>query len=97
MAHTFYVLLMTTVMSESRTTIIAVAIVTRLTDDGAVARIISNPAATDYVAVEPIWQPNAVRGAETPIEEAIGSNLTVSGNEESEREEGTRQSELVTP
>ena len=76
---------------------IAVAIVTRLTDDGAVARIISNPAATDYVAVEPIWQPNAVRGAETPIEEAIGSNLTVSGNEESEREEGTRQSELVTP
>jgi len=38
-----------------------------------------------------------VRGAETPIEEAVGSNLTVSGNEESEAEEGTRQSELVTP
>jgi len=56
---------------------IAVAIVTRLTDDGAVARIISNPAATDFVAVEPLWQPNARRGADTPIEEAIGSNETV--------------------
>ncbi len=56
---------------------IAVAIVTRLTDDGAVARIISNPAATDYVAVEPLWEPAARRGAATPIENAIGSNETV--------------------
>ena len=56
---------------------IAVAIVTRLTDDGAVARIISNPAATDFVAVEPLWQPEALRGVETPIEEAIGSNETI--------------------
>ncbi|NCQ64645.1 MAG: rod shape-determining protein MreC, partial [Alphaproteobacteria bacterium] len=59
---------------------IAVAIVTRLTDDGAVARIISNPAATDFVAVEPIWQPDARRGANTPIEEAIGSNETIVGD-----------------
>ena len=59
---------------------IAVAIVTRLTDDGAVARIISNPAATDFVAVEPIWQPDARRGANTTIEEAIGSNETIVGD-----------------
>ena len=58
---------------------IAVAIVTRLTDDGAVARIISNPAATDFVAVEPLWQPDARRGAATPIEEALGTNDTVDG------------------
>ena len=44
---------------------IAVAIVTRLTDDGA--------------AVEPLWQPDARRGAATPIEEALGTNDTVDG------------------
>lgn len=73
---------------------IAVAIVTRLTDDGAVARIISNPAATDYVAIEPIWQPDALRGANTPIEEAVGSNETVSADEDAEE---TRDPGLVTP
>mgnify|MGYP001476795133 CR=1 FL=1 len=46
---------------------------------GAVARIISNPAATDFVAVEPLWQPDARRGAATPIEEALGTNDTVDG------------------
>ncbi|GGD75411.1 rod shape-determining protein MreC [Croceicoccus mobilis] len=36
---------------------VPVAIVENLTRDGAVARIISDPAATDFVMVEPIWQP----------------------------------------
>jgi rod shape-determining protein MreC len=40
---------------------IAVAVVVTLTKDGAIARMLSNPAATDYVAVEPIWQPDAIR------------------------------------
>ena len=40
---------------------IAVAVVDTVTKDGAVARMLSNPAATDYVAVEPIWQPDAIR------------------------------------
>jgi rod shape-determining protein MreC len=40
---------------------IAVAIVTGLTKDGAVARMLSNPAATDYVAVEPVWKPEAIQ------------------------------------
>ncbi|MDG6079568.1 rod shape-determining protein MreC [Erythrobacter litoralis] len=51
---------------------IAVAIVSELTDDGGVARIISDPAATDFVAVEPIFEPEAVVGAATPIEEELG-------------------------
>ena len=42
---------------------IAVAIVTEVTDDGGVARMISDPVATDYVAVEPIWQPETVAAA----------------------------------
>ena len=76
---------------------IAVAIVTRLTDDGAVARIISNPAATDFVAVEPVWQPEARRGANTPIEEAIGSNETVAGDGEDGATEAVEQGGVVTP
>jgi rod shape-determining protein MreC len=50
---------------------IAVAIVQEVTNDGAVAAVISDPAATDFVAVEPIWQARAVAAAQTPVSEAI--------------------------
>nr|WP_166176543.1 rod shape-determining protein MreC [Altererythrobacter segetis] len=40
---------------------VAVAVAEVITKDGAIARVLSNPAATDYVAVEPVWQPEAVR------------------------------------
>ena len=51
---------------------IAVAIITELTDDGGLARIVSDPAATDFVAVEQIFEPEAAIGARTPIEEELG-------------------------
>lgn len=38
---------------------VAVAMVSELRDDGAIARLLSNPAATDVVLVEPVWQPLA--------------------------------------
>jgi rod shape-determining protein MreC len=40
---------------------IAVAVADVITKDGAIARVLSNPAATDYVSVEPVWQSEAVR------------------------------------
>ena len=43
----------------------AVALVEQVTDDGALARVISDPAASDFVAVEPIFQIQAVRAAAT--------------------------------
>lgn len=49
----------------------AVAILTAKTNDGGVARIISDPAATDFVAVMPIFEPEAVKVAETPVERAV--------------------------
>jgi rod shape-determining protein MreC len=51
---------------------VAVAVVSELTNDGALARIISDPAATDFVSVDPIWQPDAITGATTPIAEQLG-------------------------
>ena len=45
---------------------IAVAVATELTRDGAIAQLLSNPAATDVVVVEPIWQPAAVRALRSP-------------------------------
>jgi len=51
---------------------IAVAIVQEVTEDGGVAAVISDPAATDFVAVEPIWQSRAVEAAQTPVSEAVG-------------------------
>lgn len=50
---------------------VAVAVVAELTNDGALARIISDPAATDFVSVDPIWQPDAISGAATPIEQRL--------------------------
>jgi len=50
---------------------VAVAVATEVTDDGAIARIISDPAATDFVAVEPVFQPETVEASETPIEQAL--------------------------
>lgn len=49
---------------------IAVGILQQVTDDGGIAAVIADPAATDFVAVEPIWQPQAVAAAKTPVEEA---------------------------
>lgn len=44
----------------------AVAIATEITRDGAIAQLLSNPAATDVVLVEPIWQPGAVEALQAP-------------------------------
>lgn len=38
---------------------IAVAMVQEITRDGAIARLLANPAAIPYVAVDPVWQPQA--------------------------------------
>lgn len=50
----------------------AVAIVVSKTDDGGLARIVSDPAATDFVAVMPIFEPEAVAVAKTPVEREVG-------------------------
>ena len=50
---------------------IAVAVVDRLTRDGAIARVLSDPAGTDFVTVEPIWQPEARAVADPAADSAI--------------------------
>lgn len=44
---------------------IAVAVAREITRDGAIAHLLSNPAATDYVMVEPIWQRQARQALRT--------------------------------
>lgn len=39
---------------------VAVAVVGEITKDGAIGRLLSDPAATDFVVVDPIWQPQAI-------------------------------------
>ena len=51
----------------------AVAILSQVTTDGGLARIVSDPAATDFVAVMPIFEPEAVKVADTPVEQAVGA------------------------
>ncbi|MXO64542.1 rod shape-determining protein MreC [Altericroceibacterium endophyticum] len=51
---------------------IAVAVADEITKDGAIAHVLSNPAATDYVTVEPIWRPEAVNAASVPVEQELG-------------------------
>ncbi|MEW4448050.1 rod shape-determining protein MreC [Qipengyuania sp. JC766] len=50
---------------------VAVAIVEETVSDGAVARMISDPAATLYVTVEPIWQAPTIEAARTPVEDRL--------------------------
>src|SRR6185503_7639627 len=45
---------------------IAVAVAQEITRDGAIAQLLSNPAATDVVVVEPIWQRAAVEALSAP-------------------------------
>lgn len=46
---------------------VAVAMVTEITDDGAIGQLLSNPAATDFVVVEPIFEPEAIEAAQRPL------------------------------
>ncbi|NQX95333.1 MAG: rod shape-determining protein MreC, partial [Erythrobacter sp.] len=50
---------------------VAVAVITELTPDGGIARLMADPSATDFVSVEPIYQPAAVETGQTPQEERI--------------------------
>ena len=45
---------------------VAVAVAQVITRDGAIAQLLSNPAATDVVVVEPIWQREAVEALAAP-------------------------------
>ncbi|MXO90190.1 rod shape-determining protein MreC [Pontixanthobacter aquaemixtae] len=57
---------------------IAVAIVDQIVDDGAVARMISDPAATDFVTIERIWQPEALDAARRPADQPLqGSEAAI--------------------
>ena len=53
---------------------VAVAIVNEVTSDGAIARLVADPASADIVSVEPIWQPDGVYGAQTPAEQELGQS-----------------------
>ena len=50
---------------------VAVAILTETTPDGGIARLVADPSGTDFVSVEPIWQPEAVQSAAIPSEQDI--------------------------
>jgi len=52
---------------------IAVGVATQITRDGAIAQLLSNPAATDVVLVEPIWQRPAVEALREPAPEQPGA------------------------
>ncbi len=47
---------------------VAVAMVSEVTDDGAIGQLLSNPAATDVVVVQPIWQGEILEAIEEPLE-----------------------------
>lgn len=50
---------------------IAVAVAMQITKDGAIAQLLSNPAATDVVVVEPIWQRQAIEAMSAPPPTAV--------------------------
>lgn len=55
---------------------IAVAIATEVTNDGAVARMVTDPSAADYVSIEPIWQPELIEVSRTPTTVELGQEAS---------------------
>lgn len=55
---------------------IAVAVISKLTPDGGIARLVAEPAATNYVAVEPIHQPAAVAAIQGAALDPSGAAAT---------------------
>ncbi|MEM6858519.1 MAG: rod shape-determining protein MreC [Pseudomonadota bacterium] len=55
---------------------VAVAILTELTPDGGIARLMANPSATDFVSVEPIYEAVAVNASQVPVEQRIDTGTT---------------------
>ncbi|RKF23421.1 rod shape-determining protein MreC [Altericroceibacterium spongiae] len=47
---------------------VAVAVVSKITKDGAIANLLANPAATDFVAIEPQWHGN-IKDLEAPSQQ----------------------------
>lgn len=47
---------------------VSVGIVSKITDEGAIARLVAGPASADYVAVSHIWVPEAVEAAQSDPE-----------------------------
>ncbi len=50
---------------------VAVAILTELTNDGGIARLMADPSATDFVSIEPIYEAATVEVAQTPTERRL--------------------------
>ncbi|MFN3988723.1 MAG: rod shape-determining protein MreC [Erythrobacter sp.] len=50
---------------------LAVGIITELTPDGALARLVAEPAATNFVIIEPVYERIAVEAAQTPPQEPL--------------------------
>jgi len=58
---------------------VAVAILSELTSDGGIARLVADPSATDFVSVEPIFEPVAVGAAQTPVRQRLDPAAGSSG------------------
>jgi rod shape-determining protein MreC len=50
---------------------VAVGIITELTPDGGIARLMAEPSATDFVSVEPIFEAVAVNASRTPVTQPL--------------------------
>lgn len=57
---------------------VAVAVIAKITPDGGIARLVSEPAATSFVAIEPVAQPAAV--AELAEPESAGPDASASAS-----------------
>ncbi|MEO0906189.1 MAG: rod shape-determining protein MreC [Pseudomonadota bacterium] len=58
---------------------VAVAVLTQLTPDGGIARLIAEPSATNFVVVEPIYEPKAVEAASIDDTEPLSDNGLIDG------------------
>lgn len=63
---------------------VAVGIVSEITDEGALARVVADPAAADFVSVGQIWVPEVVEAAATPSDEPLNDPEAEEANGEAD-------------
>lgn len=72
---------------------VAVAILTELTPDGGLARLMAEPSATDFVSVEPIYEPVAVKSSQTPLTRRMTGGEDQAGDEAAEQDSAPETNE----
>ncbi|MEP3421199.1 MAG: rod shape-determining protein MreC [Erythrobacter sp.] len=76
---------------------VAVAVLSEITSDGGIARLIAEPSATNYIVVEPIYEPLAVEASGVRERDDLSQLDALSSNDTDSGQAGSDNREIAAP